>query len=163
MKKAAYFEFKTDCSTFSHDSMKTITLLFPSIIQLIDFENTFQSKIAHSNRNKLTISGDFSSNEIESAITGYKAILVDCIEFWIMHRRLVMLWRITSLQTKKPHDFFLLLLPMRGTALNCPIVQWWQGFCTDMLSILLQKQNQRSWQTWMCNRKSELPFYRGSF
>jgi hypothetical protein len=61
--------------------MKTITLLFPSIIQLIDFENALQNKIAHSNRNKLTISGDFNRTDIEFAIAGFNAILIDYAEY----------------------------------------------------------------------------------
>jgi hypothetical protein len=56
--------------------MKQITLQFPSIIEMIDFETIFSNSIIHLNRTDLTLTGQFTEADIELAKVGYHAFVV---------------------------------------------------------------------------------------
>jgi hypothetical protein len=56
--------------------MKQITLQFPSIIELIDFQSIVSTYIIHFNRTDLTLTGIFSEADIELAKAGYHAFVV---------------------------------------------------------------------------------------
>jgi hypothetical protein len=54
--------------------MKQVTLQFPSIIEMIDFQTMVSTNIIHLNRTDLTLTGKFNEADIELAKAGYYAV-----------------------------------------------------------------------------------------
>lgn len=57
--------------------MAEVTLQFPSIIELIEYEANLGHGGCIMNRSQLTLVGDFNSAEIKSALEGYSARVID--------------------------------------------------------------------------------------
>lgn len=57
--------------------MELITLKFPSILELIDFSIASKLQKFEINRLKNTLTGKFPPEDIDYAIKGFKAIVVD--------------------------------------------------------------------------------------
>jgi hypothetical protein len=57
--------------------MKQVTLQFPSIIEMIDFQTMVSTNIIHLNRTDLTLTGKFNEADIELAKAGYYAVVVE--------------------------------------------------------------------------------------
>jgi len=56
--------------------MKTVSLQFPSILQLIDFTLAIDSNFCQMNKETLVLICELSENEIELATSGYSAMVV---------------------------------------------------------------------------------------
>jgi len=57
--------------------MKKVALIFPTIMELIDFELQIESTGYHVDRRNFTLTGVFTSREIEMAVNAFKASLVE--------------------------------------------------------------------------------------
>lgn len=57
--------------------MKSVILLFRTILDLLDFESVIEEQSHVTNRSRLTISGDFEEADIELARAGYGATIID--------------------------------------------------------------------------------------
>jgi hypothetical protein len=53
--------------------MKKVSLLFPTIVELIDFENQMETENYETDREQLVMTGQFSDREIELAVNAYFA------------------------------------------------------------------------------------------
>jgi hypothetical protein len=60
-----------------HYFMKQITLQFPSIIEMLDFQALFADNNIHLNRRDITLTGKFTDADIEFAKAGYHAVVVE--------------------------------------------------------------------------------------
>lgn len=57
--------------------MKSVTLQFPSILSLLDFESVIEKDGYNLDRVHLTVKGEFEEADIELAKAGYKAIVIE--------------------------------------------------------------------------------------
>jgi hypothetical protein len=56
--------------------MKNVTLIFPSILELVDFTMKMKSRSFEVNRSRLSVTGQFSEEDIETARRSFKAAVV---------------------------------------------------------------------------------------
>lgn len=57
--------------------MKKVTLIFPSILELVDFTIKVNTQVFEINRTKLSLTGKFSEEDIEVARRGFNAIILE--------------------------------------------------------------------------------------
>lgn len=60
--------------------MKNVTIIFPSILELVDFTIKVNTQVFEVNRARLSLTGEFSEEDIDVARRGFNASVLDIDE-----------------------------------------------------------------------------------